>query len=323
MDPTADLLASMLREHTGEHFLDSGGFLGRHYERNRLIDFEQLEPTAWSFAGGSLVFSHHVYHWLKAKLTFNSELQEKFEAFVETCIDAEHWLPVMEAFVGTLEEVGGLNGEGDPFVRNTYNSENCLSQTLQYLYWTDVDGEHVLLQIHNGADVRGGYTAPQIFDLEDCSIMDNAQAFMSCPECEASWSTYNAYTWSKDDESLKDFADYPMRVDQEEDERFLRDGDKIRLLPITSADPVGWEPASLCKEPGEYYLLEDVSAEKQTTYIPVLAKDLAGRTVTVYANKIAEILEAVERIRGSGVVVVEGRKGFCPECGEGELQIRF
>lgn len=324
MDQTAELLASMLRENTGKSMSDSGSLFGRHFERNRLVDFESEPPTTWSFSGGELSFAHHVYHWLKEKITFNLKLQEQFEAFSELQVDAEHWLPVMEAFVATMDEVGGLNGEGEPFVRNTYNGEDCLSQIIQYLYWSDVEGEHVLLQIHNGADIRGGYTAPQVFDLEDCSIMDNAQAFMFCSDddCESAWSTDNAHTWTKEDGAEKDFGDYPVRVDEEDDERFLREGDVVRLLPMTSADPGGWEPADLSKEPGEYQLLEGVSVDKQTTYIPILARRVGGGMVTIYANKIAEVVRPAERSGITGTVVIEGRKGFCPDCGKGELQIR-
>jgi len=320
MDPTAELLASMLRENTGRALCDSGDFFGRHYGRNKLVDFEKLRPTAWSFAGGSLTFAHHVYHWLKERLTFNIEIQEKFELFVEGR-DDEFWLPVMEEFVSTIKGAAGLNGEGAPFVRNTYNGEDCLSQTLQYLYWTDDEGEHVLLQIHNGADIRGGYTAPNVFDLDDYSIMDNAKAYMHCEECEASWSTDNAYTWCKDDGTEKDFDDYPMRVDGEEDERVLREGDLVRLLPATAEDLEGWQPTDLMTEPGNYTLLENVSGDKQTTFIPVLASSESGKVGVIYANKIAEVVTQVPRLGGAGTVVIENRKGYCPECGEGELQI--
>ena len=42
---TAEVIADMLRENTGKHFLDSGGAYGRHWERNQDRDFS-AEPYA-------------------------------------------------------------------------------------------------------------------------------------------------------------------------------------------------------------------------------------------------------------------------------------
>jgi len=50
---------------------------------------------------------------------------------------------------------------------NTYNGESMLSQVLQYtsLYHPD-EGYYILLQIHGGCDVRGGYTDAKLFRLD-------------------------------------------------------------------------------------------------------------------------------------------------------------
>ena len=87
-----------------------------------------------------------------------------------------------------------------PFITNTYNGEDLLSQVLQYHYATitegpdceqaetetiqsllasEIDGRaFVLLAIHGGCDVRGGYTRPRFFWITDddgISIFDNAR----------------------------------------------------------------------------------------------------------------------------------------------------
>lgn len=62
---------------------------------------------------------------------------------------------------------------------NTYNGEDLLSQTLQYVYFRCDGTDYVALQIHGGADVRGGYTEPVVFETSDDyghGIMDNARA---------------------------------------------------------------------------------------------------------------------------------------------------
>lgn len=48
---------------------------------------------------------------------------------------------------------------------NTYNGESAVSQTLQYC---SLNGK-TALQIHGGCDVRGGYTAPRIFEADPWS----------------------------------------------------------------------------------------------------------------------------------------------------------
>ncbi|MEM4036040.1 MAG: hypothetical protein QXU97_05480 [Fervidicoccaceae archaeon] len=49
---------------------------------------------------------------------------------------------------------------------NTYNFEcNLLSQVLQGITFKVGDDYYVMLQVHNGCDVRGGYTKPRFFKL--------------------------------------------------------------------------------------------------------------------------------------------------------------
>lgn len=67
-----------------------------------------------------------------------------------------------------LKKQGLLFGES----QNSYNGECLLSQTIQYTPLTFEDTSdmysmaYVLLQIHGGADVRGGYTDAKLFKLD-------------------------------------------------------------------------------------------------------------------------------------------------------------
>jgi hypothetical protein len=189
----------MLRENTGTHFLDSGGTpkhdkhgncvgsdhgYGRHWERNQHRDFENEPATILSFKYGIEV-THSVYHWLLERLEYDDEMQDRFLEFVEDRDDT-YWLQDMEEFPEWLRERGhevtGLYGDGDPFTVNTYNGEDLLSQTLQYLYF-ELDGDpYVLLQIHGGCDVRGGYTSPKAFRVLDdgAYLLCNADARIHC-----------------------------------------------------------------------------------------------------------------------------------------------
>ena len=50
---------------------------------------------------------------------------------------------------------------------NTYNYASALSQVLQGTYVSINGKDYILLQIHGGCDVRGGYTDAKLFRLSD------------------------------------------------------------------------------------------------------------------------------------------------------------
>lgn len=193
IDPTRRVLAKMLTTNTGTHMLDSGGAYGRNWERNQGVDFEATSPATVEFRNynGALdiVATLNVYHWLADRLTYDAKLDRRFYRWATRPSRADDpWLQSAEEFVEHLatrgHEIAGLYGEDKPFTVNTYNGEDMLSQTIQYIYFT-MDGDaYVLLQIHGGCDVRGGYTRPYAFALsgqhDDTSIMDNAHGTIYC-----------------------------------------------------------------------------------------------------------------------------------------------
>lgn len=80
-------------------------------------------------------------------------------------------------------EFGGIYGDGNPITVNTYNGEDALSQTLQYTLFSGYAGDFVALQVHGGADVRGGYTKPRVFEfghMSELDILDNARGGIYC-----------------------------------------------------------------------------------------------------------------------------------------------
>jgi hypothetical protein len=233
-EETKTILAGMLTENTGRHMLDSGGAYGRNWQRNQTRDFEAESPSTLTFRWGYPEITHNVYSWLAERVTFNPELDARFQEFANSdAMEDEHWLACMEAFKDSLgEDASGIYGDGEPMTVNTYNGEDLLSQTLQYLYWEDEDGSHVLLQIHGGCDVRGGYTMPRAFDcsIEEMSILDNARAAVYCNEdyekCGAQWFcddghslTYEPSHWP-DTSGGKDLKDYALTRDDEPNREF-------------------------------------------------------------------------------------------------------
>lgn len=171
---TDAVLASMFTEPTGRHFLDSGGAYGRNWERNqgKSVDDYTNEPTAW-FGYDCVTVS--AFHWLRFRLTYDPIMDRKLRLWA-ACFDPDSpWLVTMEQFAAKVvtgdadnekwhHDGGYLDGSF-----NSYNSENCLSQTIQFVMFTsERDGvTYVALQVHGGCDVRGGYTAPRVFTVDD------------------------------------------------------------------------------------------------------------------------------------------------------------
>lgn len=194
MTETEEILKAMLKENTGRHMLDSGGAYGRNWERNQDIDFDSLPPTEWKFSVWShsrddskhleIEFTHNVYHWLKERLTYCQELDELFHWYANEPEEADNtWSESLQDFYywyNTVVEDDSFDTILDGV--NTYNNEDALSQVLQYWeYESDKYGRVVILQIHGGCDVRGGYTAPRFFTAYDeYPLHDNAAASMWC-----------------------------------------------------------------------------------------------------------------------------------------------
>jgi len=161
---TNEVLISMLTENTGRHMLDSGGAYGRNWERNQEVDFVNSPDVTVNCYRGEINVVYNVYHWLMEKVEYCEELQKEFDDFVTTKDSNLHWLGCMEAFGDYIKnhpehDANGIYGDGDPFIVNTYNGEDLLSQVLQYTYF-ELDGEgYVILQVHGGCDVRGAARA--------------------------------------------------------------------------------------------------------------------------------------------------------------------
>ncbi len=179
---TPAVLAAMLTENTGRALCDSGGENGRMWQRNQGVDFEALpavnfEVHVLTCADGSVRMGFditlNVYHWLKERLTFDRKINGLYERFAKKRRKDDYELEIMREFPLHLRESGmhvtGLYGDEvrEFAAENTYNHEDALSQTLQFVYF-EVDGTpYVALQIHGGADVRGGYTQAKVFSLDD------------------------------------------------------------------------------------------------------------------------------------------------------------
>lgn len=175
-----DLIYKLLTKNTGIAICDSGGENGRAWQQNQKLsqaDFEK-QPSAslevYKYGDGSYEFIPTVslYHKLSEALELD-DLCNEFNA-----LDCGNW---NGEFYGTdqgqcdwlIEH--GFTAEGEGF--NTYNWDNSLSQIIQGQFLKDNSGEnYALIQVHGGADARGGYTDAYLFKIscyEPYSIFDS------------------------------------------------------------------------------------------------------------------------------------------------------
>lgn len=154
----------MLTENTGTHMLDSGSAYGRHWQSNQiktLKDFKNESSVKWNGSG----YTISVFHYLVNQLDIDN-ICEKFNKINSK---ADNWND--DRFYGVSKESGEyLDGIGKIEISegfNTYNFESSLSQVLQGTHIKTNEKYYLLLQIHGGCDIRGGYTTARLFKLDN------------------------------------------------------------------------------------------------------------------------------------------------------------
>ena len=166
-----ELVYSMLTENTGTHFLDSGGTNGRMWQRNGnkcLQDFEDEQPESYQYDPkyNEIFRTVSVYHYL----THNLEINDICFEFNALNTEPKDW----EADTNTDVSIYGVSVAAWEYLTefnevevqrswNTYNGDSDLSQILQGANLTINEEEYILIQIHGGADARGGYTDAKLF----------------------------------------------------------------------------------------------------------------------------------------------------------------
>ena len=189
---TQQIIYDMLTTNTGSHMLDSGGDNDRHWQRNakKTLDDFLSEPYATidSKYGDS---SLSLFHYMSEYLIYEEGLTGGFEEFAKGYPD-EPWRAIIQEWL----DASGVAQEGDFYADarwdfNTYNFDLWrVNQTLQGSFFPLWGKTHLIVQVHGGADVRGGYTAPKVFQLKgfydkDEFVLNAAQMSFRCPKCES------------------------------------------------------------------------------------------------------------------------------------------
>ena len=197
-----NLVAKMMCENTGAHMLDSGGAYGRHHERNKAMTVKDWDKTPEAqlevyvrAVGEKIVVDlsaqTNVYHFMTKTLEldeycnrFNHLKCPNFDSDILGVSDnQEAWLKKFHFEIG-----------------DSFNNYNWCSPSSQTLQGTEASREgeygtehYVLLQVHGGCDVRGGYTDAKLFKLPH--FVDSAvwwvyaadEAFFSYETEEKTW----------------------------------------------------------------------------------------------------------------------------------------
>ncbi len=211
---------------------------GRAHERNQGRTFVDEPATSLHFSswyvdktgkegptterGGDIEFSVSVFHFLERYLEYDEQLDDFYNWYIDEVKEEQDdpYPQDVEDFIQWMRdagfEIGGLHGDNEEaWSGNTYNGDCNLTQTLQYwlLSVNEVPEEYeerlpcpsfymLLLQIHQGADVRGGYTAPVVFTANRHYEMDSFFSFndgtIYCNGCGAHWQTDDGHYWCED-----------------------------------------------------------------------------------------------------------------------------
>ena len=156
---TDEVLQMMMMEDTGINLCDSGGEFNRHWQRNGDGEFVNKPPAYIEYDTVTL----SLYHYLLDRLEYSpfqmAQYRYMFPEQMTGLAEMREWV-----------EASGFDSTGE--VINTYNFETLLDQNVQYIEYTINDGgygvdTYVILQTHNGADARGGYSEPWIFKALD------------------------------------------------------------------------------------------------------------------------------------------------------------
>ena len=166
----------MLTENTGINFLDLGGGNGRHWQRNQIKtikDFQDEPEATLSFdvSGDDIHLNStvSVFHKL-SKVLDECKICKDFNSMKVNNWDSQNYMGVSKEGEKFLNSFGFSKLENNE-TWNTYNWSVCFSQVVQgtnLISECSKFGEnYVLIQIHQGADVRGGYTDAKLFIISD------------------------------------------------------------------------------------------------------------------------------------------------------------
>lgn len=162
----------LIRENTGSSLLDSGAVYGYQYNQPAPDYGIKIELD---YRRNEVMTTIETSEFLDATLNQVDKLNDEFSAFIE---DKDG------SYMDMVDQFAEANGFKIVAEGNTYNEENDLSQSIlfHYLLPDSVDDSDwyykneliVVVQTHNGCDIRGGYSSP-VFCEPSCDSQEFLQ----------------------------------------------------------------------------------------------------------------------------------------------------
>jgi hypothetical protein len=213
MKTAEQVIYEMLTECTGTALCDSGGAYGRNWEKNQgktLEDFQREPEVFVDREFGTYTIS--VFHYLTKQLGRDHYCEE----FDSANVASKDWdgdtYGVSKAGQAVLDKYNAKLG--NPF--NSYNGEDFLSQVIQGTICELLGRSYVLLQLHGGCDVRGGYTDARMFEILSGDEYLQPQSVFGYIDGEPVGNSYDGY--------------HLRRMDSDEIVEITKDNDITLLL---------------------------------------------------------------------------------------------
>jgi len=162
----------LIRENTGANFLDSGSVYGYTYNQPQPDYGIKIELD---YDRNEVMTTIETSEFLDATLSPVDKLNDEFSAFIED---------KRGSYMEMVEQFCEANGLKIVAKENTCNQENDLSQNILFHFilpdsvddsdWYYKNELIVVVQTHNGCDIRGGYSSP-VFCEPDCEPQEFLQ----------------------------------------------------------------------------------------------------------------------------------------------------
>ena len=170
---TQAVLHGMFTEKVGSHFLDSGDYYGRLGDAYRAAPDLLARPRVAACRtddderigrGTATSAQRSSFHALDASLVYSAEIDAMFERFCAANDDGrKSWTDLAAEFAEEKDDEFSL--EGDSY--NTYSFDNPLDAPFRWFEFDCGGVRAILVQMHLGCDIRGGYGRPRAFVERD------------------------------------------------------------------------------------------------------------------------------------------------------------
>ena len=122
-----------------------------------------------------IVALHNIYYYLIGQLMLDKYTSILNKLFIEFAysqdMEDQDWLACIEAFLEKQLKVFYATENTNDFI-------NALSRLVRYSIFEWAEEDYIILQIHNGFDVRCGFTKPYIFKVKNALFFYWAQDFI-------------------------------------------------------------------------------------------------------------------------------------------------